>query len=128
MPWEEGGPTDITNGVAKCRHGHVEHHRNGWSDRLDPDGTYTVTTPGGVSHTTQPPNRSPLAPLAVPTTARPAPPLPFSPGSPPDDEPLDAPFCVHCRPPTPLERAEFDEARAIVNRWFEGARRLRPSA
>ena len=55
-PWETGGRTDLANAVVKCDHDHLEDHRTGSIDRLDPDGTYTVTTPTGVAHTTLAPD------------------------------------------------------------------------
>ena len=79
QPWETGGTTDITNAVAKCDHDHLQDHRNHSTDQLDPDGTYTVTTPTGVTHTTRPPSWDPPPRLDVHTTAEPAQPLPFDP-------------------------------------------------
>ena len=79
QPWETGGRTDITNAVAKCDHDHLQDHRTRCTDQLGPDGTYTVTTPTGVTHTTRPPSWDPPPRLDVHTTAEPAQPLPFDP-------------------------------------------------
>ncbi len=78
-PWESGGRTDVSNGVLKCDHEHLDDHRKGWVDELGPDGTYTVVTDAGARLTTRPPGLSPPAPLPVPTCSEPAPSLPFEP-------------------------------------------------
>ena len=78
-PWETGGRTDLANAVVKCDHDHLEDHRTNAIDRLDADGTYTVTTPTGVAYTTRPPGWEPPPELPVRTTAKTAPPLPFDP-------------------------------------------------
>ena len=73
IPWEDGGLTDIDNGVAKCRRCHRQHHRLEWVDRLDPDGTYRVIRPDGTEITTRPAgldHQLPLLPVA--TTSEPA--------------------------------------------------------
>ncbi len=77
QPWESGGRTDITNAVTKCRHEHLDHHRRRWPDRLEPDGTYTVTTDTGVEHTTRPPGWAPPPQIPTSTTAAGVPTLPF---------------------------------------------------
>jgi hypothetical protein len=78
-PWENGGTTNIDNGIAKCRHHHLTHHRQHWTDRLEPDGTYTLTNPNGTTRTTRPPGwTEPLPTLPVHTTTQPAPELPFT--------------------------------------------------
>ena len=79
QPWEAGGRTDLANAVAKCDHDHHEDHRRGCTDHIDPDGTYTITTPTGTTHTTRPPAWHPPPALPVTTTAEPARPLPFDP-------------------------------------------------
>src|SRR5690606_28148521 len=72
-PWEAGGLTDIDNGVPKCRRCHLEHHRLGWHDRLEPDGTYVLTLPDGTERRYRPPGHDDQLPLLpVATTARPA--------------------------------------------------------
>ncbi len=111
-PWDDGGATDITNAVAKCRHCHLDHHRRALRDQLEPDGTYTVTAPDGTHRTTHPPgwNQHP-APIVVPTTSRPAP-----------EAILGAPTFGHrcgcpCdRHPDPHERARIDHARHLTLR------------
>jgi hypothetical protein len=68
VPWEEGGLTDVANGVAKCRRCHLEHHRKKWVDRLDPDGTYRVIRPDGTEIATRPAgldDQLPLIPVAT---------------------------------------------------------------
>jgi hypothetical protein len=73
VPWEDGGLTDVDNGVAKCRRCHRQHHRLKWVDRLDPDGTYRVIRPDGTEITTRPAgldDQLPLLPVA--TTSEPA--------------------------------------------------------
>jgi hypothetical protein len=76
VPWEEGGTTDVGNGVAKCRRCHLEHHRKKWVDHLDPDGTYRVTRPDGTEIATRPAGLDDQLPiLPVATTSEPARPL-----------------------------------------------------
>jgi hypothetical protein len=61
-----GGATACENLCCLCR----RHHRlktfaRGWTVRMDPDGTYTVTTPSGLTRTTRPPglhNPGPASP------------------------------------------------------------------
>ncbi len=73
IPWEDGGLTDIDNGVAKCRRCHHQHHRLKWVDRLDADGTYRVIRPDGTEITTRPAGLDPQLPLLpVATTSEPA--------------------------------------------------------
>jgi hypothetical protein len=69
VPWECGGRTDIANGVAKCRRCHLEHHRKRWRNRLDADGTYTVTTTDGRELISRPPDWHDEPQLPVHTTA-----------------------------------------------------------
>ena len=71
LAWRNGGLTDITNGVPKCRRCHLDHHRKRWRDRLEPDGTYVLRLPDSTERHHRPANhdtRLPLAPVA--TTAR----------------------------------------------------------
>ena len=73
VPWEQGGVTDVDNGVAKCRRCHLEHHRKRWVDRLDSDGTYRVLRADGTEIATRPAgidDQLPLLPVA--TTSEPA--------------------------------------------------------
>jgi hypothetical protein len=74
--WDDGGSTDIANGVAKCRRCHLKHHRERWTDLLEPDGTYALTSPTGVRQTSRPPGwQTPQPRLPVHTSAQPAPQL-----------------------------------------------------
>ena len=75
QPWEEGGLTDLANGVPKCRRCHLLHHRPGWRNRLEPDGTYIVTTPDGDERTYRSSTTTDLPTLPVATSAEPARPL-----------------------------------------------------
>jgi hypothetical protein len=49
------GPTSITNGVLKCSRHHHIGHQPGWTEALEPDGTYHLTAPDGRTWTTTPP-------------------------------------------------------------------------
>ena len=56
LPHACGGATSCDNLCCLCR----RHHRlatfaRGWTARMDPDGTYTVTTPTGMTRTSRPP-------------------------------------------------------------------------
>lgn len=53
-PWPFG-PTSLANAVLKCTRHHHLGHRPGWSERLEPDGTYHLTAPDGRTWTTTPP-------------------------------------------------------------------------
>lgn len=55
IPWEDGGPTDLSNGVLKCTRHHHIGHRPGWTEKLEPDGTLHLTAPDGRTWTTTPP-------------------------------------------------------------------------
>jgi hypothetical protein len=72
-----GGATACENLCCLCR----RHHRlktfaRGWTVRMDPDGTYTVTTPSGLTRTTRPPGMHTPGATARGTPAGPAPPTP----------------------------------------------------
>ena len=61
VPWEEGGFTNLDNLVLGCsRHHHVLHRRR-WAQRLDADGSFTVTTPEGRTWTTYAQGALPLS-------------------------------------------------------------------
>ena len=47
--WEWGGPTDLDTGVLLSPHCHTVVSQPGWSDRIEADGTYVVTTPAARS-------------------------------------------------------------------------------
>ena len=117
VPWEEGGCTDIDNAVALCRRCHRMLHRRRWANRIEPDGTYTVTLEDGTERTTRPPGLDPRLPrLPVATSSEPARPVATPP--PPTRRPrCDCP-CPEHRSPT--EEAEFQRHRRIV---LERARR-----
>ena len=71
-PWQQGGPTDLANLVALCRHHHGVTHRTGWTMTLDHHQTPHWTTPTGTHLTGQRHRRQ---------TTRP-------PGDPPGDPPV----------------------------------------
>lgn len=50
-PWAQGGPTAVGNLEPGCRHDHNLKHRAGWRLQLDPDGSYTWTSPLGHTYT-----------------------------------------------------------------------------
>jgi hypothetical protein len=59
-PVEHGGPTDLANGILKCdRHHHIGH-LPGWTEKLEPDGTYHLTAPDGRTWTTHAPGVLPF--------------------------------------------------------------------
>jgi hypothetical protein len=49
------GPTALTNGVLLCSRHHHLGHRPGWTQLLEPDGTFHITAPDGRTWTTTPP-------------------------------------------------------------------------
>ena len=53
-PWPTG-PTSLTNAVLKCSRHHHLGHQPGWTETLEPDGTYHLTAPHGRTWTTTPP-------------------------------------------------------------------------
>lgn len=62
VAWEDGGPTCLDNLVLACsRHHHLVHRRR-WIQRLDSDGTYTITCADGRGWRTRP-----AGPAAAPT-------------------------------------------------------------
>jgi hypothetical protein len=49
--WDDGGPTDIANGILLCRHHHMLIHNNGWRIRRDRvDGADCDRTDGWWMH------------------------------------------------------------------------------
>ena len=63
--WEDGGATDIDNGLLLCRRHHrTLHSKQGWQLKLLPDGTAELTHPNGTTETSDPrgldPPRLPL--------------------------------------------------------------------
>lgn len=77
--WEAGGRTDLDGSVLLSPHCHTVVHQPGWSERLEPDGTYTVITPSGGELTSRPPGAGPPGRLPVHSSAEKARPLPFDP-------------------------------------------------
>jgi hypothetical protein len=47
VPWENGGLTDIENGVPLCRHHHRAVHQGGWRMFKEGGGTIVVIAPDG---------------------------------------------------------------------------------
>ena len=134
-PVENGGLTDIANGVAKCRHHHLRHHRERFTDHLEPDGTYTLTGPDGITRTSRPPGWQPHQPrLPVPTSSEPAPEMPFTTApndgrgaraAPVETQPMELPRTIDDIPTirmtleelsTPAGRARLHRARARRHR------------
>jgi Domain of unknown function (DUF222) len=66
--WEDGGLTDLANGLAVCR-GRGHHrmiHEGGWSVEGDPNGELTFLDPDGNGHgTTRPRNLPPPLPTRL---------------------------------------------------------------
>ncbi|WP_375399752.1 DUF222 domain-containing protein [uncultured Amnibacterium sp.] len=60
--WHAGGTTDAGNLVHLCRRCHLLKSTGMWTQRLDPGGTVTWTSPWGRSYTGDPPERSDPAP------------------------------------------------------------------
>jgi hypothetical protein len=116
VPWECGGRTDIANGVAECRRCHLEHHRKRWRNRLDADGTYTVTTTDGRELISRPPDWHDEPQLPVHTTAESAREPAFVHGR--HRPRCDCPCPQHR---SPDEEAEFQEHRRLVLARLEAA-------
>jgi hypothetical protein len=55
IPAEDNGPTALWNGLLKCTRHHHIGHLPGWTEKLEPDGTYHLTAPDGRTWTTHPP-------------------------------------------------------------------------
>jgi hypothetical protein len=84
-PFDHGGTTDINTGYLKTRREHLDHHRRGFTDHINPDGTITLISPDGRQHDTRPPTWPGHGPrLPVHTTTAPAPVMPFRHGVDPD--------------------------------------------
>ena len=60
VPWEDGGETNLENLVLGCSHHHHVLHRRRWKQRLDADGSFTVTTPERRTWTTHPQGALPI--------------------------------------------------------------------
>ena len=73
-PVENGGPPTSPTASPNADTDHLKHHRERFTDHLEPDGTYTLTSPDGTTRTSRPPGWQPHQPrLPVPTTANPHP-------------------------------------------------------
>lgn len=55
IPVSEGGPTHLANLVLKCSRHHHLGHKPGWSEKVEPDGTFHITNPSGRTFITYPP-------------------------------------------------------------------------
>ena len=56
IPWQHGGPTDLSNLLLVCwRHHHDFAHHPRWQLKLLPDATVEVTKPDGTVMTSRPP-------------------------------------------------------------------------
>ncbi|WP_345154083.1 HNH endonuclease [Arthrobacter ginkgonis] len=54
IEFQHGGPTDLSNLASACRRHHRFKSLGFYSVQLTPEGTFTVTTLGGTTRTTQP--------------------------------------------------------------------------
>ncbi|HEY6531409.1 MAG TPA: hypothetical protein VIY72_03840, partial [Acidimicrobiales bacterium] len=91
-PFDDGGTTDVNAGYLKTPREHLDQHHKGFTDRINPDGTITLTAPDGTERLLRPPQwPGDQQRLPVHTTAEPAPILPFTlePDSPETDRPPD---------------------------------------
>ncbi|EME53080.1 HNH endonuclease signature motif containing protein [Amycolatopsis decaplanina] len=67
VPWQFGGVTNVDDLVDLCRRDHRLKDEPGWTYRLAPNGTLTITTPTGQTYDSAPPplhEPRPQAPLA----------------------------------------------------------------
>ncbi|MFE6613668.1 DUF222 domain-containing protein [Amycolatopsis sp. NPDC057786] len=64
LPWQHGGHTNADELVDLCRRDHRLKDEPGWTYRLAPDGTLTITTPTGQTHDSTPPPLHPPRPPA----------------------------------------------------------------
>jgi hypothetical protein len=78
----------VNRGYLKGRHDHLKHHRDGFTDRLEPDGTLQLTHPTGATRTTRPPGWTNEPSLPIHTSSQRAPVMPFR--APPATDATDA--------------------------------------
>ncbi|WP_370641981.1 DUF222 domain-containing protein [Amycolatopsis sp. TNS106] len=64
LPWQHGGHTADTELIDLCRRDHRLKDEPGWTYQLASDGTLTITTPTGHTHTSTPPPLHPPRPPA----------------------------------------------------------------
>jgi hypothetical protein len=114
--WEWGGPTDLDTGVLLSPHCHTVVSQPGWSDRIEADGTYVVTTPSGQELRSSPPGLDPDRRLPLPTTAEGARPLPFDPAPTREPDPPRGPEPDTRSVPPPLDP---DRTERLLTRLFE---------
>ena len=69
--WRYGGPTDLSNLVALCRHHHGVTHRTGWSLTLDHEQVPTWHTPNGHTLLGQRHHHQPPGPALGPASGTP---------------------------------------------------------
>jgi hypothetical protein len=55
VPWEDGGLTDVENGVPLCRHHHRSVHQGGWRLFMEGGGCIVVVAPDGRRLRGEPP-------------------------------------------------------------------------
>ncbi|WP_340688556.1 DUF222 domain-containing protein [Amycolatopsis coloradensis] len=62
LPWQHGGHTNADELVDLCRRDHRLKDEPGWTYHLAPNGTLSITTPTGQTHTSTPPPLHPPRP------------------------------------------------------------------
>lgn len=60
QPWEDGGRTNLDNGVPLCSRCHHLIHQPGWSTKMDPARVLTIVTPTGRTLVNIPAGRDPV--------------------------------------------------------------------
>jgi hypothetical protein len=87
-------------------------HRRKWANRIEPDGTYTITLEDGTTRTTRPPGLTEDPRLPVATTAQAARPPDIPPPPPPTRRPRCNCPCLEHR--SPAEHAEDQRGRRLA--------------